>query len=139
MPFSFVPWKTMAAGLAIALVAALWWRGDYHARRAATNELLLAAARSANEQYIRLAEEQAEIHARTGARLSANVSRKAKARADTEQERKAITDAPTEDDAPLAAVLRRELDRLPDAAGPAGYASATGNSRLSSGAQPGTL
>lgn len=132
-----IPLKTMIAGLAAALVAVLWWRGEYYARRAETNASLLAGAIAANEQNVRLAKEQAEIHARLSARISANVARSAELRAGADKERKAITDAPPEDDGPLAAVLRRELDRLLDAnpADPSRYASSPGDPGLSAGEQ----
>lgn len=97
----------------VAIVAALWFRGEHYAKRAATSEALLRASIAIGNANAQLAQNQAKTAKRIDAVASLASLRKAEIRAKSGEVRKVINDAPPENDGPLAPVLRDQLDRLP--------------------------
>lgn len=95
------------------LIAALWLRGEWHARRAHTNEIQLKSAIAISRANAALALEQAQLGRKIDATVAVNALHKRDLYLQSDVRRKAIANAPLEDDGPLAPVLRDQLERLP--------------------------
>lgn len=109
--------KTLPYIAAAVLIAALWLRGEWHARRADTSEIQLKSAIAISRANAALAAEHAQLGRKIDATAAVNALHKRDIYLHSDIRRKAITNAPSEDDGPLAPVLRDQLERLPIAPG----------------------
>lgn len=113
-------WK-FALGAAVAgLILVLWLRGERYAAQAQAGQALLKGAIAIGNANADAARLQSTLVKKIDAAQAVALIRKQRLRSDSDLVRKAITDAPLDDDGPLAPVLRDQLDRLPErpAAGP---------------------
>ena len=108
--------KLLFGDLVLALLAALWARGERYARRASASEGLLASAIAIGNANAEISRVQASLAARIDAVAALNDVRKREIRRSSDIRRKVITDVAPETDGPLAPVLRDQLNRLPEPA-----------------------
>lgn len=99
-------------------IVGLWLRGEHHARRVQTNEILLRAAIAVGNANAETARNQAALAKRIDAVAAVNALKRRETRQLSDLRRKAIIHAPYDADGPLAPVLRDQLDRLPEPASP---------------------
>lgn len=113
-----LPWRAIgiAAAVIVGLLAVAYVVGTI--KRAGMLEAQRDTALAAAAANAQIAEWQAQDHAKVLAVLEENGKVRAGTRAKADANRKAITDAPPQDDGPLAPVLRRTLDRLRGEGGP---------------------
>lgn len=116
MPFalSAIPWRLLAA---IGIAAGVFYGAMFVVgtiKRAATSEALLKSSLAIGNANAELAKSQAVAGKRIDAVATLAAIRKAQIRAASDERRKAINNAPAENDAPLAPVLREQLNRLPE-------------------------
>lgn len=105
----------VAVGAAfMVLVAALWMRGERYAEQAHAREVQLKGAIAISNANAALTQIHADLARKIDASATVAAVRKQDLRLQSNLTRKAINDAPMDEDGPLAAVLRDQLDRLPE-------------------------
>ncbi len=107
-------WK-VATGAAVAgLILALWFRGERYAALAQATQAHLKGAIAIGNANADAARLQFSLTKKIDAAAAVAVIRKQRLRSESDFVRKAINDAPMDNDGPLAPVLRDQLNRLPE-------------------------
>lgn len=112
--FTQLLWKLTFGAAVAGLILALWFRGERYAAQAEASGALLKGAIAIGNANAEAAWLQSSLAKKIDAAGAVAAIRKQRLRSDADIARKAITDAPLEDDSPLAPVLRDQLDRLPE-------------------------
>lgn len=107
-------WKIATAAAVAGLVLTLWFRGERYAEQAQASQALLKGAIAIGNANADAARLQFSLAKKIDAAAAVAVIRKQRLRSEADFVRKAINDAPMDDDGPLAPVLRDQLNRLPE-------------------------
>jgi hypothetical protein len=107
-------WKIATAAAVAGLVLILWFRGERYAAQAQASQVLLKSAIAIGNANADAAQLQFSLAKKIDEVAAVAVIRKQRLRSDSDIVRKAINDAPMDDDGPLAPVLRDQLNRLPE-------------------------
>jgi hypothetical protein len=110
---SLIPWKLVGVVVLCLAISGLWYRGDHYMKAAAKLETQLDSAIEVANANAANAEAAAKREQAVQVVISKGETKKQAIRRSADVVRGVIADAPVEDDAPLAPVLRAELDRLP--------------------------
>lgn len=114
---SSIAFKLISGLAVVGLIVALWMRGNHYAEEATAAKALLKSAIAIGNANAEVAKSQAETVKRIDAVATVAAINKANIRAKSDARRKEIIHEPAFKDAPLAPVLRDQLDRLPEPPG----------------------
>lgn len=107
-------WKIAAGATVAGLILMLWFRGEHYAAQAQANQTLLKGAIAIGNANAHAAHVQFSLARKIDAAAAVAFIQKQNLRSQADLVRKAVNDAPMDDDGPLAPVLRDQLDRLPE-------------------------
>lgn len=119
-----IPWKLVGVLALVLALSVSWFRGNYYKTENEHNAAALGQALDINESNAKAFERYRQQVAEIRAAAEVAVKTKTNIRRKSAERQEVIKNAPPEDDAPLAPVLRDTLDQLPEPEGGYGYTGA---------------